>query len=102
LAIVFRGECISAAQTLPPRNSAIFPVGLRGAFVFWAGSGGGPSALCGEVVGFGPVHPEILFAGSETRGFLRSDNNGKTWKLRRVIDVEGGGAGEEKFCVCGL
>ena len=43
--------------------------------------GEGPSALCGEVVGFDPVHPEILFAGCETRGFFRSDDSGQTWKL---------------------
>ena len=43
--------------------------------------GEGPSALCGEVVAFDPVHPEILFAGCETRGFFRSEDSGKTWKL---------------------
>ena len=48
--------------------------------------GEGPSALCGEVVAFDPVHPEILFAGCETRGFFRSDDSGKTWTL---IGAEG-------------
>jgi hypothetical protein len=43
--------------------------------------GEGPSALCGEVVAFDPVNPEILFAGCETKGFFRSADSGKTWKL---------------------
>ena len=43
--------------------------------------GEGPSAVCGEVVAFDPVHPEILWAGCETRGFFRSDDSGKKWTL---------------------
>jgi hypothetical protein len=42
--------------------------------------GEGPSALCGEVVGFDSVHPDVLWAGTETRGFFRSEDGGKTWK----------------------
>jgi hypothetical protein len=42
--------------------------------------GEGPSALCGEVVGFDPATPQILFVGCETRGFFRSEDGGKTWK----------------------
>lgn len=43
--------------------------------------GVGPSSLCGEVVAFDPVTPDILFAGCETKGFFRSDDCGKSWKL---------------------
>lgn len=43
--------------------------------------GEGPSALCGEVVAFDPETPEVLFAGCETKGFFRSADSGKTWKL---------------------
>ena len=41
--------------------------------------GEGPSALCGEVVAFDPVTPEIAWAGCETGGFFRSEDGGKTW-----------------------
>ena len=43
--------------------------------------GEGPSALCGEVVAFDPIKPEVLFVGCETKGFFRSADSGKTWKL---------------------
>jgi len=39
----------------------------------------GPSALCGEVVAFLPMDPEIIFVGGETRGLYRSDDGGRTW-----------------------
>ena len=48
--------------------------------------GEGPSALCGEVVAFDPLTPEILWAGCETKGFFRSEDGGKSWKL---IGAEG-------------
>ena len=43
--------------------------------------GEGPASLCGEIVAFDPVNPEILYAGCETKGFFRSADSGKTWKL---------------------
>ena len=43
--------------------------------------GEGPASLCGEVVAFDPVNPDILYAGCETKGFFRSADSGKTWKL---------------------
>ena len=48
--------------------------------------GDGPSALCGEIVAFDPVDPNIVFVGCETRGFFRSADGGQTWKL---IDAVG-------------
>ena len=41
--------------------------------------GMGPSALCGEVVGFLPMNPETIFAACETRGLYRSEDGGATW-----------------------
>ena len=58
------------------RGQTWLPLDFPGDF-----DGEGPSALCGEVVGFDPAHPEIFFAGCETRGFFRSEDSGKTWKL---------------------
>jgi hypothetical protein len=43
--------------------------------------GEGPSALCGEVVAFDPINPQVIFAGCESMGFFRSGDSGKTWKL---------------------
>ncbi len=40
----------------------------------------GPSALCGEVVAFDLRDPQIIYAGSESRGFFKSTDNGATWK----------------------
>ncbi|MDE0952999.1 MAG: hypothetical protein OSA45_17225, partial [Halioglobus sp.] len=39
----------------------------------------GPSAICGEVLGFLPMNPETIFAACETRGLYRSDDGGETW-----------------------
>ena len=44
--------------------------------------GEGPSALCGEVVGFDPANPKILFCGCETKGFFRSEDK------RQEVDSE--------------
>lgn len=49
--------------------------------------GSGPSALCGEVVAFDPLTPDLLWAGCETRGFFRSEDGGQTWK-RMGVDGE--------------
>ena len=46
--------------------------------------GEGPSALCGEVVSFDPENPTILYAGCETKGFFRSDDEGNTWKMTGI------------------
>jgi hypothetical protein len=43
--------------------------------------GEGPSALCGEVVAFDPVQPNVVVAGCEAKGFFRSGDAGETWKL---------------------
>lgn len=43
--------------------------------------GGGPSALCGEVVAYDLRDPRILYAGCESRGFFKSTDGGTTWKL---------------------
>ncbi|MEK0449845.1 MAG: hypothetical protein RL088_2113 [Verrucomicrobiota bacterium] len=40
----------------------------------------GPSALCGEVVAFDLRDPQILYAGTESRGFFKSTDSGATWK----------------------
>ena len=40
----------------------------------------GPSALCGEVVAFDLRDPQILYAGTESRGFFKSTDGGATWK----------------------
>jgi hypothetical protein len=42
--------------------------------------GSGPSALCGEVLAFHPLAPNILLAGTESMGFYRSGDEGKTWQ----------------------
>ena len=39
----------------------------------------GPSAICGSVLTFLPMNPDILFVGCETRGLFRSDDSGATW-----------------------
>lgn len=41
--------------------------------------GTGPSALCGEVIAFDLRDPDILYVGSESRGFFRSADLGTTW-----------------------
>ena len=40
----------------------------------------GPSAICGEVVAFDLRDPQIIYAGSESRGFFKSTDSGATWK----------------------
>ncbi len=43
--------------------------------------GAGPSALCGEVLGYDLRNPDIVYAGCESKGFFRSDDGGDTWRL---------------------
>lgn len=43
----------------------------------------GPSALCGEVVGYLPMEPNTLLVGCETLGLHRSNDGGDTWE--RVV-----------------
>ncbi|MGC6465530.1 MAG: VPS10 domain-containing protein [Akkermansiaceae bacterium] len=42
--------------------------------------GYGPSALCGEVVAFDHTNPDLVFAGTESKGFFKSEDGGKTWR----------------------
>jgi hypothetical protein len=42
--------------------------------------GHGPSALCGEVLAFDLRGPDRIFAGTESAGFFKSGDGGKTWK----------------------
>jgi hypothetical protein len=41
--------------------------------------GEGPSALCGEVIGFDLRNPELIYAGCESAGLFRSPDSGRTW-----------------------
>jgi PA14 domain len=41
--------------------------------------GKGPSALCGEVIAFDLRNPEIIYAGTESKGVFRSTDSGKNW-----------------------
>ena len=43
--------------------------------------GGGPSALCGEVLAFDLRSPQTVYAGCESKGLFRSGDGGLTWKL---------------------
>ena len=41
--------------------------------------GGGPSALCGEVIAFDLRTPQTLYVGCESKGFCKSADGGATW-----------------------
>jgi hypothetical protein len=53
----------------------------------------GPSALCGEVLAFDLRDPQILYAGTESRGFFKSPDNGTTWHCLGLV-------GERITAVC--
>lgn len=41
--------------------------------------GTGPSALCGEIIGFDLRDPKIIYVGCEYAGFFKSTDEGTTW-----------------------
>jgi len=42
--------------------------------------GKGPSAICGEIVGFNKGSPDKVLVGTETKGLFRSTDGGLTWR----------------------
>ncbi len=45
----------------------------------------GRSAICGEIIAFDLRDPQIIYAGTESRGFFKSTDSGSSWKQMGLV-----------------